>query len=387
MVLMVGNQVVSNNENSLGLHSMGSAPSLTVLPETADDNVRPLISGRKGSTVSRDSCSTCICQSTLADSATADRKDHDLHSVGDKEPTGCEGPTRMKLALEDSPINQPQHVLELHSENHDVARMNLTAVPDTVQTSFHRSSHSLGEEGEEEAVDQQIVASMESLKIAPTAPGESGDCTPTPSLVPTASAAVLEFMADSDDFLVPTSVQIHRARAPRAASRCSRTSEGGAPRRQVSFHQVQIRRYPMVAGDNPSCQIGTPVTLDWGFEELPALDLDDFELTRTLTRRRKMHHLILNYFQRRRILSGMGFSDEDIDRTEKEINRERLKRSLTRMLLPISKIEEIIQSLCRKVKRRMSKDIRTAKQELDSSIESLRKKDAEGYLERSSRSQ
>ena len=174
---------------------------------------------------------------------------------------------------------------------------------------------------------------------------------------------------------VPTSVQIHRAISPSSPSSRIRRSEGGTLRRSVSFHQVQIRRYPMIAGDNPACQMGAPVTLDWGFEELPALDLDDFESTRSRTRRRKLHHLILNYFQRNRILAGMGYTEEEIKQTEKEANRERFKRDLTKLMMPISKIEEVIQSIRRKMKRKMNKAEQQGKDELDDSIRMLRQQD------------
>lgn len=181
---------------------------------------------------------------------------------------------------------------------------------------------------------------------------------------------------------VPTSLQIHKAVPPPSPSTRLRQSTDGALTRSVSFHQVQIRRYPMVAGDNPACQMGAPVTLDWGFEELPALDLDDFESTRSQTRRRKLHHLILNYFQRNRILVGMGYSEEDIKQAEKEVRRERFRRDLTKFTLPISKFEEIFQSVRRKIKRRMNSEAKEEKNELDDSIRMLRSQDSKRMSER-----
>lgn len=178
------------------------------------------------------------------------------------------------------------------------------------------------------------------------------------------------------DESVPTSVQIHRAYPPMSPSTRVRKSVGGTLHRQVSFHQVQIRRYPMIAGDNPACQMGTPVQLDWGYEELPALDLDDFEATRSQTRRRKLHHLILNYFQRNRILLGIGYTEEEIKQLEKEVSKERFRREVTKMVVPFWKIEDCVQSVRRKVKRRMNKEENEKKDELERTIRMLREQDA-----------
>jgi hypothetical protein len=185
-----------------------------------------------------------------------------------------------------------------------------------------------------------------------------------------------EFKPERNDHGVPTSVQIHRALSPVSPSKRMRKSVGGTLRRQVTFHQVEIRRYPMVAGDNPACQMGAPVQLDWGFEELPALDLDDFEATRSQTRRRKLHHLILNYFQRNRILAGVGYTEDEIRQAEKEVDKERFRRDITKMVCPFWKLEDCVQSLRRKIKRKMNKGEKEKKEELERTIQRLREQDA-----------
>ncbi len=179
---------------------------------------------------------------------------------------------------------------------------------------------------------------------------------------------------------VPTSVQIHRSRIPICAMNSLLSTDSGRELRRVSFHEVKIRKYPMIVGDNPACQMGAPVTLDWGFEELPPLDLDDFEAMRSLTRRRKLHHLLLNYFQRRRILAGMGFTEEEIKHAEKDAGKFRRQRDVTRLFLPISKLQEIVQSLCRKTKRRMNKAERDTKEEFHETIRKLLQEDAKRIL-------
>lgn len=152
----------------------------------------------------------------------------------------------------------------------------------------------------------------------------------------------------------PKCVTIHRAYSlPPQADVSDSVRLADKRNRRVSFHKVQIRRYSMTLGDNPACQMGAPVTLDWMYDELPPLDLDDFELTRFPQRRRNLRQLILNMYQRERILQGMGHSGEEVRQAEKQVAKVRWQRSQTVMLLPISKLEEMAQSAKRKVKRRL----------------------------------
>ena len=380
MVLMVVNQAVSGNQKQ-----HGDTDCLTGFPQNEDDSARPSLSvvldGSKdcsGSTLSGGTCPTYMSQRSESEGTIPSPSDPDRSSFGDKEVMVLE--RLNQIVPETSPIHHLYSTAEEScSGNGVVGRMDTDEVF-CAQISSVPYDLSVGQVDKRHAV-QAIVTAMEDLKVAPVEPGESNVITKNASVsflaVPT---TVLEFMADSDAGSVPTSVQIQRARTPRSASKRLRLSEGGHLRRQVSFHKVQIRRYAMVAGDNPSCQMGAPVTLDWGFEELPELDLDDFEVTRARTRRRKMHHLLLNYFQRRRILSGIGYSEEDIKKAEKEATRERFKRTITRTLLPISRFEDMSESLCRKVKRRINKAVQASEQELERSIQRLREKDSAGCM-------
>ena len=377
MVSMVVNQAVSSNQKP-----HGDKNCLTDFPQNEDDSALPSLSvlldsskDCSGSTLSGGTCPTYMSQRSESESegTIPSPSNPDRSSFGDKEVMVLE--RLNQIVPETSPTAE-----ESCSGNGVVARMDTGEVPEGAQITSVPYDLSVGQVDKRHAV-QAIVIAMENLKVAPVEPGESNVITKNASVsflaVPT---TVLEFMADSDAGFVPTSVQIQRARTPRSASKRLRLSEGGHLHRQVSFHKVQIRRFAMVAGDNPSCQMGAPVTLDWGFEELPELDLDDFEVTRARTRRRKMHHLLLNYFQRRRILSGIGYSEEDIKKAEKEATRERFKRTITRTLLPISRFEDMSESLCRKVKRRINKAVKASEQELERSIQRLREKDSAGCM-------
>lgn len=179
--------------------------------------------------------------------------------------------------------------------------------------------------------------------------------------------------------LVPVSVQINRPRTLVSHFKMLRiTDDHGtkATERQVSFHQVTIRRYPMIAGDNPACENGPPVTLDWSFEELPSLDLDDFESMRRRTRRQKLHHLLLSYVQRQRILFGIGYTEQEVLQVEKEARTARFQRHMTTLSLPISRIEEMIQSMRRKFQRQWKPTERQSKLEFNALMSKLLEEDA-----------
>eukprot|EP00549_Striatella_unipunctata_P002620 CAMPEP_0118688690 /NCGR_PEP_ID=MMETSP0800-20121206/9062_1 /TAXON_ID=210618 ORGANISM="Striatella unipunctata, Strain CCMP2910" /NCGR_SAMPLE_ID=MMETSP0800 /ASSEMBLY_ACC=CAM_ASM_000638 /LENGTH=114 /DNA_ID=CAMNT_0006585981 /DNA_START=181 /DNA_END=525 /DNA_ORIENTATION=- len=96
-------------------------------------------------------------------------------------------------------------------------------------------------------------------------------------------------------------------------------------------------------GDNPSVSYGPPVTLDWDYEELPWTSVDYYEETRAP--RRNNRQLLLNYYQRRNILMWCcGFSDSDIKRATKLVEKDKRLRALTQTFLPIFQIEELVYS-------------------------------------------
>lgn len=69
-------------------------------------------------------------------------------------------------------------------------------------------------------------------------------------------------------------------------------------RRRVAFSMVEIRRYPMILGDNPATPAGPPLSLGWEYEVLPAMNVQDFESFRLRSRRTQTNHLILSQYKR-----------------------------------------------------------------------------------------
>jgi hypothetical protein len=122
----------------------------------------------------------------------------------------------------------------------------------------------------------------------------------------------------------------------------------------VTFGYIAIRNYDQTIGDNPSVSYGTPISLDWTYEELGLLiRVDDYELGRSY--RRTAHQMMLNYYQRRNILQyWYGHTVSEIDTAEKKANGLKFQRSITKMFLPYSFVEDAATSVVRKAKRRLN---------------------------------
>lgn len=131
------------------------------------------------------------------------------------------------------------------------------------------------------------------------------------------------------------------------------TRSGGTSRREVSFHTIHIRYHPMILGDNPACSFGAPVQLDWECIEEEKHDLDVYEVERRP--RRRLRHLVLSYYRRKDILMQAGFNEDEMRSSEKQIGKLKRQRKTTGFFLPIQKMEEVVQSAGRKVRRASSK--------------------------------
>ena len=125
-------------------------------------------------------------------------------------------------------------------------------------------------------------------------------------------------------------------------------------RRQVHFQDIEIRRYPMILGDNPSCRIGPPVSLGWEFESLPTMTVDDYEVYRTThPRKSHLHLMILNYYQRTGIMERSGVDPKDVQTVERQVAKIQRQRQHTAWMAPLFRVEDIARSAGRKLQRAM----------------------------------
>jgi hypothetical protein len=138
------------------------------------------------------------------------------------------------------------------------------------------------------------------------------------------------------------------------------TSATARKSRKVSFRSIEIRYYQMTMGDNPACSIGPPVQLDWHWDHEEMHDVDIYEVERRP--RRKVRHLVLSYYRRKQVLMSAGFDESQQKAAERQIGKLKRQRKTTGLLLPIQKMEEVVQSASRKVRRgvgsRKKKEIR-----------------------------
>jgi hypothetical protein len=122
----------------------------------------------------------------------------------------------------------------------------------------------------------------------------------------------------------------------------------------VSFNKVQIRCYSQTAGDNPSVSCGTPITLDWDYEEMESVCIDTWEEIHPP--RRSLRQLVLSYYQRHNLLTWQyGLSEDELRQAKKEANKIRSKREMTRACLPVMMVECVLESAGRKAKRILRK--------------------------------
>ena len=138
---------------------------------------------------------------------------------------------------------------------------------------------------------------------------------------------------------------------PYSSNNTADTSRSGnnEKKREVSFHSIQIRHYQMVLGDNPACSIGAPVQLDWDYDFEEKHDLDIYEVERRP--RRRLRHLVLSYYRRKDILLNAGFDENEMRSVERQLAKLKRQRKTTGFFLPIQKMEEVVQSAGRKVRR------------------------------------
>ena len=110
----------------------------------------------------------------------------------------------------------------------------------------------------------------------------------------------------------------------------------------VRFGTVTVRNYGMTLGTNPATSIGSPICLEWEYEQLQTrISIDEYETTKNFGRiqiknlrtgkikNRSPKEFYLNYYKRRGILERAGFTEKDFTSIERKIKYERLQRKIS----------------------------------------------------------
>jgi hypothetical protein len=148
----------------------------------------------------------------------------------------------------------------------------------------------------------------------------------------------------------PDMTKIRAASAPCTGTQSATEAQVRRRASGVVFHEVLIRNYEQTIGDNPSVSYGPPISLDWEYEEAVPITLDEYERNRGP--RRNTRQMMLNYYNRKNLLTWRcGATEEQMKAAEKEGNKIKGQRSLTKAFLPAQKFEEVFQSARRKTRR------------------------------------
>lgn len=155
---------------------------------------------------------------------------------------------------------------------------------------------------------------------------------------------------ESPKVSVPKNVKVSRSKSETA----SENHQVLAARRSVTFGVVNIREYDLTLGDHPDCTFGPPMSLDWDYQEVFESSVEYYETNREP--RRRPHQMIQNYFRRKNILMACaGFSEKELKKATKEVERAKFKRNLTKTFLPAWKVEDALESAARKTKRAVTR--------------------------------
>jgi hypothetical protein len=141
-------------------------------------------------------------------------------------------------------------------------------------------------------------------------------------------------------------------RALRSSAPCY-TSTAPKRKKSIVFHEVEMRFYEQTLGDHPNTSYGPPISLDWKYEEAEPIDVEEYEEGRG--QRRSLKQMMLNYYTRKNILLWhYGHSEDEIKKATKASEKAKFQRGVTRYFLRMSKVEDLVTSAGRKVKRATS---------------------------------
>jgi len=164
-----------------------------------------------------------------------------------------------------------------------------------------------------------------------------------PGAVPVSDSSASSFASETiEDF--------HRSIEPLPQSITPIQEEpvlNGSITRRISFGDIEIRKYPVILGDHPDCEMGPPVTIDWEPFKRKTFSIDRFEELRG-TRRSKIE-LKMGWIERKHMLKqSSGASDESMHSAAREAQRVRDRRHKSRKMQLWEWAELPIESLGRK---------------------------------------
>lgn len=121
---------------------------------------------------------------------------------------------------------------------------------------------------------------------------------------------------------------------------------------RVSFGVVSVRSHSITLGDNPSCSRGPPISLDWEIDQSETMDFEEYD---SILREKNSTNWLpsdVNAVRRRHLLVlKAGVDEKDIFKAEEELLKIKKSRSITRRFSRFWRLQYILESANRKLKR------------------------------------
>lgn len=121
---------------------------------------------------------------------------------------------------------------------------------------------------------------------------------------------------DASGHTVPVSAEFSE-KATNLPKSCMKQSTAlvFAPKKSVTFHNVQVREHEMILGDNPSVSCGPPLSITWNSHVSFEYTVDDYEKAHP-TRRNKANMLVPRMV-REEWLRNAGYARSDFVEMER----------------------------------------------------------------------
>jgi len=131
-----------------------------------------------------------------------------------------------------------------------------------------------------------------------------------------------------------------------AATSCSKDNATKSSKvRRLRFHQVTIREYPRVLGDNV-CMMGVPISIAWEHQDEKVYDLVEYE-DACIHTRRTLTELKIPSSHRNTLLRETGYSTKEIQEAIKRSNITRNQRKRTVEMLKMHTVHEAFKKVGR----------------------------------------
>eukprot|EP00978_Attheya_sp_CCMP212_P043973 scaffold296224_cov51-Attheya_sp.AAC.2 len=120
----------------------------------------------------------------------------------------------------------------------------------------------------------------------------------------------------------------------------------------IRFSLVEIREFPRILGDNPSCRSGPPITIGWDYDKaaIVKIPIREFDEISRKNKKKGGFRLVLSRHEREEILFRGGYTQSQIAQNVRQMIKIKNQRRQTINNLPVARFEEAMESVIRKIK-------------------------------------